>query len=178
MYGAWTEGWGRTAVRSLITMHPDLNAILCGSNQIAHGVLDALRGAGRDVPSEISVIGHDNWEQIAIRSRPPQTTVDRNHEEVGRHAAHLLFDAIDGNVNRGIHAVATRAVSRESISPAWEGANAYLILTSRRRVTTLFAIDAPSSQTEDAHPDPPRADPQYRVRSGAAGVSVKTCRGT
>jgi len=117
MYGAWTESWGRGAVRSLLTRHPDIDAILCGSDQIARGVLDALREAGRDVPGEISVMGHDNWEQIAAQSRPPLTTIDMNLEEVGRRAAHLLFDAIDGTVNRGIHPVATRVVIRGSTSP-------------------------------------------------------------
>lgn len=32
MFGSWTEGWGRAAVRMLLTRHPELDTILCGSD--------------------------------------------------------------------------------------------------------------------------------------------------
>lgn len=114
LYGAWTEGWGRGAVRTLLARHPEIDAILCGSDQIARGALDALREVGRDVPADIAVMGHDNWEQIAAQSRPPLSTIDMNLEEVGRKAAQLLFAAIDGTTEAGVHAVSTRLVSRGS----------------------------------------------------------------
>ncbi len=118
LFGAWTEGWGRGATRTLLSRYPDLDAILCGSDQIARGALDALREAGRDVPGEISVMGHDNWEQIAAQSRPPLSTVDMNLEEVGRIAAQMLFAAIDGDRNPGQHRVACRVVTRGSTAAA------------------------------------------------------------
>jgi LacI family transcriptional regulator len=118
MFGAWTESWGRGAVRSLLTRHPDIDGILCGSDQIARGVLDALREAGRDVPGEIAVMGHDNWEQIATQSRPPLSTIDMNLQEVGRVAAELLFAAIEGNRQPGVHQVQTRLVARGSTAPS------------------------------------------------------------
>lgn len=114
LHGAWTEGWGRGAVRTLLARHPEIDAILCGSDQIARGALDALREAGRDVPADIAVMGHDNWEQIAAQSRPPLSTIDMNLEEVGRKAAQLLFAAIDGITESGVHVVSTRVVSRGS----------------------------------------------------------------
>lgn len=118
LYGAWSEGWGRGAARTLLARHPDIDAILCGSDQIARGALDALREAGRDVPGDISVMGHDNWEQIAAQSRPPLSTIDMNLEEVGRKAAHLLFAAIDGVVEPGVRSIATRLVTRGSTALA------------------------------------------------------------
>ncbi|MDR3107964.1 MAG: LacI family transcriptional regulator [Bifidobacteriaceae bacterium] len=36
-YGAWTEDWGRGAARLVIDHHPKVDAILCGSDQIARG---------------------------------------------------------------------------------------------------------------------------------------------
>ncbi len=114
LFGSWNEGWGRAAVRVLLSRHPDLDAIICGSDQIARGALDALREAGRDVPGDIAVMGHDNWEQIATQSRPPLSTIDMNLEELGRLAAELLFAAMDGAARPGIHSVPTRLVQRSS----------------------------------------------------------------
>lgn len=114
MFGTWTESWGRGAVRMLLSRHPDLDAVLCGSDQIARGAIDALREAGRDIPGDIAVMGHDNWEQIAAQSRPPLSTVDMNLEELGRVAAQLLFAAMDGHEERGIRSIACRIVPRSS----------------------------------------------------------------
>lgn len=117
LYGAWTETWGRGAARLLLERHPDLDAIVCASDEIARGVLDVLREAGRIVPDDIAVIGHDNWEQFASQARPPLTTIDMNLELVGRRAAQLLFAAIDGNPEPGVHMVATRLVNRQTTTP-------------------------------------------------------------
>jgi LacI family transcriptional regulator len=114
LYGAWTEGWGRGATRTLLARYPEIDAVLCGSDQIARGALDALREAGRDVPGDIAVMGHDNWEQIAAQSRPPLSTIDMNLQEVGRVAANLLFAAIDGRYERGTHNIACRVITRGS----------------------------------------------------------------
>ena len=114
LFGSWTEGWGRAAVRMLLTRHPELDAIICGNDQIARGALDALREAGRDVPGDIAVMGHDNWEQIATQSRPPLSTIDMNLEELGRLAAQLLFAGMDGKEEPGIRSVPTRVVQRSS----------------------------------------------------------------
>jgi LacI family transcriptional regulator len=37
------------------------DGVLCGSDQIARGLLDGLREAGRKVPNDIGVLGFDNW---------------------------------------------------------------------------------------------------------------------
>jgi len=116
--GGWTEEWGRSGVRTLLTRDPRLDAVLCGSDRIARGVLDALRDDGHDVPGEIAVMGHDNWEIIATQSRPPLTTIDLNLRELGRRAAQLLCRAIDGEELHGRQAIATRLVLRGSTAPA------------------------------------------------------------
>jgi LacI family transcriptional regulator len=117
VYGAWSEGWGRGATRTMLTRFPELDAVLCGSDQIARGVLDALREAGRDVPGDIAVMGHDNWEQIAANSRPPLSTIDMNLEELGKIAANLLVDAIELGSQPGVRSVACRLVTRGSTAP-------------------------------------------------------------
>ncbi|MGR0218697.1 LacI family DNA-binding transcriptional regulator [Agromyces sp. ZXT2-6] len=118
LYGAWTEEWGRGAMRTLLTRFPDLDAVLCGSDQIARGALDALRDLGRSVPYDVAVMAHDNWEPIATQARPPLSTIDMQLELLGRRAAELLFDAIGGNVQPGIHTVSAKLVTRGSTALA------------------------------------------------------------
>jgi LacI family transcriptional regulator len=47
LYGEWTEEWGRQAADALLRAAPDLDAIFCGNDQIARGVADTVREAGK-----------------------------------------------------------------------------------------------------------------------------------
>ncbi|MFI2103881.1 LacI family DNA-binding transcriptional regulator [Isoptericola sp. NPDC019693] len=116
-FGAWSESWGRGAARTIVERYPDVDGFFCGSDQIARGVLDSLREAGRDVPDDISVIGFDNWEVLAANARPRLTSIDMNLEEVGRVAAQRLFAAIDGERGAGVEELPCRIVTRESTTP-------------------------------------------------------------
>ena len=116
-FGAWTEGWGRGAARMLVQQFPDLDAIFCGSDQIARGVIDALRELGLEVPRDVSVVGFDNWEVLATNSRPELTSVDMNLERIGSVAAQQLFQAIDGSGTGASQVLPCRIVTRESSAP-------------------------------------------------------------
>ena len=95
--GPWSEAWGREAVAACWpASRPTIDAIFCGSDQIARGVVDALRERGVRVPDDIAVVGFDNWQIIAAATRPPLTTVDMNLHELGRQAGLRLLDMIDG----------------------------------------------------------------------------------
>jgi LacI family transcriptional regulator len=114
MHGEWSERWGRHAVDVLLRSETEVDAITCGSDQIARGVCDRLRELGRSVPDDIAVTGYDNWSVMALASRPPLTTVDLALEELGRRTAQLLLDAIAGAGNPGLLEMPTRLVTRES----------------------------------------------------------------
>ena len=114
LYGEWSERWGRHAVDLLLRAHPDLDAISCGSDQIARGVCDRLRERGSRVPDDVAVTGFDNWDVMALASRPPLTTVDLELEELGRRAARMLLDAMGGQPHRGVVELPTRLVVRGS----------------------------------------------------------------
>lgn len=113
-YGAWSEQWGRQAARIVVRGSPDCDAIFCGSDQIARGVADALREAGRVVPDEVALVGFDNWEVMATACRPPLTTVDMRLGQLGRAAAGRLLAAIDGDLTPGIQAMPAQLVVRDS----------------------------------------------------------------
>ena len=95
MFSEWSEGWGRDAAAMLLAQHPEVDAIACGSDQIARGVLDTLRDLGRDVPGDVAVIGYDNWEVLTTNSRPELTSIDPNLQQLGREAARSLFQVMD-----------------------------------------------------------------------------------
>ncbi|WIE64127.1 LacI family DNA-binding transcriptional regulator [Curtobacterium sp. MCLR17_036] len=96
LFGEWSERWGRQAVDVLARQSPDVDAIVCGSDQIARGVCDRLRELGRSVPGDVAVTGFDDWDVMALASRPPLTTVDLRLEELGRVAGQALLALIDG----------------------------------------------------------------------------------
>ncbi|WP_030160009.1 LacI family DNA-binding transcriptional regulator [Glycomyces sp. NRRL B-16210] len=116
-YGTWQEGWGRAAAAMLLDREPEVDAVLCGSDQVARGVLDTLRERGRRVPEDVAVMGFDNWEVMTSGARPHLTSVDMNLEELGRAAARALFEAIDAEHGQGLHTVQCRVVVRGSTAP-------------------------------------------------------------
>lgn len=115
MFSEWTEHWGRDAAAIVLQRHPDVDAIFCGSDQIARGVLDTARDLGRSVPEDLAVMGYDNWEVLSTNSRPELTSIDANLQQLGRQAAQRVFDAIDGvNIGQGSHHLPVRLVIRGS----------------------------------------------------------------
>jgi LacI family transcriptional regulator len=116
-YGSWSEAWGRAAAAMLLDRHPDVDAVFCGSDQVARGVMDMVRERGRRIPDDVAVMGFDNWEVLAADARPPLTSVDMNLEEVGRAAARAVFAALDGVPRSGVEALPCRVVIRGSTAP-------------------------------------------------------------
>jgi LacI family transcriptional regulator len=114
LYGNWSEAWGRAATAALLDRNPDIDALLCGSDQIARGALDMLRERGLAVPQAIAVGGFDNWEVLVTGSRPQLTSVDMDLEQLGRLAAQRLFSAMDGTEHSGVEALPCRLVVRGS----------------------------------------------------------------
>lgn len=114
MYGAWTEAWGRAATYTLLSESLDVDAILCGSDLIARGVLDVLRERGIAVPQEVAVVGFDNWQILTAGARPQLTSVDMNLEMLGRRSAQRMLEAIEGKQVPGVETMACRVVVRGS----------------------------------------------------------------
>lgn len=114
LFGSWTEAWGRFAVAQLLRAEEDFDGVFCGSDVLARGVTDGLREAGISLPTQVGVVGVDNWDLVAEAARPPLTTVDLGLEEIGRHSAKLLLEAINGRPSPGVHVVPGHLVVRES----------------------------------------------------------------
>jgi LacI family transcriptional regulator len=113
LFGEWSEAWGRQATKILLGTN-DVDAIFCGSDQIARGVADALRATGRRVPDDVALVGFDNWNVMALACQPPLTSIDMELEALGRTAANLLLAAINGEPSPGRHTHPCRLVVRDS----------------------------------------------------------------
>lgn len=122
LFGDWNEGWGRRAVDQLLGEYNQyrsgdalfFDAIMCGSDQIARGVTDRLREREIAVPGQVAVTGFDNWDVMALASRPPLTTIDLRLEDLGRRAAEQLLDAIAGEPHHGTELTSMELVPRSS----------------------------------------------------------------
>ncbi len=121
LIGTWSEAWGHAAVDALFGPNrrgPD--GIFCGNDQIARGVVDALRERGLGVPDDVAVVGFDNWEIVAASSRPPLTTVDMNLLSLGREAGLTLLALVEGKpVESGLRKRPCTLVVRQSCGAAW-----------------------------------------------------------
>jgi LacI family transcriptional regulator len=103
-YGQWSQRWAREPAAELLRSHPEADAIICGSDQIATGVADAVVASGRVIPDDIALTGFDNWPVFAEEMEPALTTVDMNIEQLGAHAAEALTQAMNGAVVQpGVH---------------------------------------------------------------------------
>jgi LacI family transcriptional regulator len=114
LFVSWEEEGGRQAARMLLRRGDAFDSVFCASDQIARGLIDELKTAGRSVPEDVAVVGFDNWDIMALASRPQITSVDMNLTTVGQRAARLLTEAISGNPSPGTHYVDCTLVARGS----------------------------------------------------------------
>ncbi|SMH40301.1 transcriptional regulator, LacI family [Rathayibacter oskolensis] len=114
LYGTWSETWGRQAAQMLRQRVEPIDAVICGSDEIARGVADGFREAGIVVPHDVAVVGFDNWAAAALNSRPALTTIDMNLEELGRAAGARALEAIEGRPRPGIEAHPCQLIVRDS----------------------------------------------------------------
>lgn len=91
---------GVDAGHALLERHPDLTAIVCTSDLLALGVLQAARERGLRVPEDLSVSGHDGIPEAADAGL---TTIQQPLVEKGRLAGQMLLTAHgDGRPRRQV----------------------------------------------------------------------------
>lgn len=114
--GGWTPRSGYEAGRALAA-DPDVTAVLCGNDDLALGVLHAMREAGRKVPDEVSVVGFDDVPQAAFYA-PALTTVRQDFVGLGRDCFTLLRGVLDPLTEKASpQAARPELIVRESSGP-------------------------------------------------------------
>lgn len=93
--GGFDENEARVAVENWLIEGVAIDAIFCGDDDAAIGVLTALQHAGKKVPRDIAVVGFDDVPVARFLS-PPLTTVQAPIEEIGHTAVLQLVRLMRG----------------------------------------------------------------------------------
>jgi LacI family transcriptional regulator len=94
-YGDFKHGGGFARGGELLDLPDRPTAIFAGSDQQAFGLYEAARQRGLRIPQGLSVVGFDELP-VARWASPPLTTVRQPLSEMGRAAAQMLGELIDG----------------------------------------------------------------------------------
>ena len=90
----FTAESGYKAMTELLEEHPDLDAVMCATDIIAHGAMKALKERGKRIPDDVSIAGvGDNWADLV--SDPALSTVKLQQRQCGIEAARMLLKLID-----------------------------------------------------------------------------------
>ncbi|MCH5677253.1 LacI family DNA-binding transcriptional regulator [Streptomyces gilvus] len=91
--GDWSAASGYAAGQALAS-DTSVTAVFAGGDEMAIGLIHALREAGRRVPQDISVVGFDGNPVFAYVS-PPLTTVRQPFAAAAREGVRLLVHTIE-----------------------------------------------------------------------------------
>jgi DNA-binding LacI/PurR family transcriptional regulator len=97
---------------------PRPTAVVCGNDEIAFGVLEALAKEKISCPREISVVGFDD-SRWAARVTPPLTTARQPMTQLGQAATELLVRRLQGTARMKVEHVLfpMEIIERESVAP-------------------------------------------------------------
>ncbi|MEA2510923.1 MAG: LacI family transcriptional regulator [Thermomicrobiales bacterium] len=107
---------GYHVVRELMRRPQPPTAIICGTDEIAMGVFDALRELRLVIPRDVAVLAFDGQGAIATSLRPALSTMALPFADMGRWAAGYLTDHLD-------HPMPLPAVQQTIASPFVERAS-------------------------------------------------------
>ena len=114
----FTHPAGAKAWPQIQQASPRPTALVCGNDEIAFGVLEALAKDGIDCPGEISIVGFDD-SRWAARVRPALTTARQPMTQLGVAATELLVRLLQATDQmRPEHVVfPMEIIQRQSVAP-------------------------------------------------------------
>lgn len=117
VHGDFTFPSGHAAAQQLMALPEPPTAIFAFNDGMALGVLRRLRESGRSVPGDVSVAGFDDTS-AAVLAETPLTSVALQSVDLGRRAAQILLDLLDGETGHNDETVmAGRLMVRASTAP-------------------------------------------------------------
>lgn len=94
LFGTYEYEFGHWATSELIRNHA-FTAVVCESDMLAMGAIQALSQAGRDVPGDCAVVGFDDC-YLATMLQKPLTTVARSTTQSTQMAVTALVEHLEG----------------------------------------------------------------------------------
>lgn len=112
-YGDYYEDSGYTAMKKILQAPVRPEAVFAASDMMAFGALMAIKEAGLKVPEDIRLVGCDDIDACRY-SAPPLSTVKQDKERLGKLAAYMLNDLINGKAELKPVFIDSELIVRES----------------------------------------------------------------
>lgn len=115
--GTWYHASGYHCANQLLALANPPTGIIASSDNMAFGVMDAVREKGLKIPADVSVVGFGDIPN-ANQYHPALTTVRQHMHYMGSTALKYLVDLIEGRVPSSNRIeVATELIVRDTTSP-------------------------------------------------------------
>lgn len=106
---------GASAIRRILSDHPEVTAVVCNRDEVAFSVLSECRRRNVKVPQDLSITGFDDLEYAAL-FHPSLTTAAVPAQRMARHAAEAIMDYLDEGKSIESVRYETEVILRESTS--------------------------------------------------------------
>jgi LacI family gluconate utilization system Gnt-I transcriptional repressor len=109
---------GGTLLGDLLSKAPDIDAVFCANDDVALGVLFECQRRQIAIPGQMAIVGFNDLDFMAS-AVPPLSSVRTNRYEMGRDAATMVVDSLDGRrprvsvVDLGFKVMARQSSLRE-----------------------------------------------------------------
>ncbi|HST15176.1 MAG TPA: LacI family DNA-binding transcriptional regulator [Gaiellaceae bacterium] len=94
---SWSADSAAAAMARLLALAEAPTAVVASGDTLAMGAIAACRATGRRVPEDIALVAFDD-PLFGSLVDPPMTALRRSDYELGREAAQLLLDGLDGEI--------------------------------------------------------------------------------
>jgi DNA-binding LacI/PurR family transcriptional regulator len=94
---SWSADSAAAAMTRLLALAEPPTAVVASGDTLAMGAIAACRAAGRRVPEDVALVAFDD-PLFGPLVDPPLTALRRGDYELGREAAQLLLQGLDGGV--------------------------------------------------------------------------------
>ncbi|MGL5616622.1 MAG: LacI family DNA-binding transcriptional regulator [Sarcina sp.] len=105
---------GYEGVKEIIARGEKVDAVVCASDEIAMGAINALRESGLDIPKDVSVIGFNNID-LSKNFYPRITTIGQPMYDMGSVAMRMLIKLLNNQeLEKGYFELPYTLIERES----------------------------------------------------------------
>ncbi len=97
-HSGFSEEDGYDAMKTILELHPDTTAVFASSDVQAIGAISALNEAGKQMPTDIALVGYDD---IKTSRFVGLSSVHQSMQKIGYAAAKKLCERLDGPSSDG-----------------------------------------------------------------------------
>lgn len=110
----YNEKAGYEAMKHLLNSGVKIDGVFCMNDLVAIGAIRAIKEHNLKIPEDIAVVGFDNDKELCEIIDPPLSSVHQPVEEMGKVAAKLLMELLNGNTAIKRYVFTPSLVIRES----------------------------------------------------------------